>query len=455
MAERKAITRRVPKKIVLLDYYSEKNRGDAAIQVGLIRLVRKRFPEAEISVVAAIGANQARDIPEHFPHTLREGVEVMGGVCPTIVAAREPHFLLRMKLARVAFVAFSITVCVLLLAMLALRLPPSFVALFLPRTFREALQDLAAADLILWRGTNFRMGKRVLREAYSTFMWCYQPLVCMLLGRPVACVGVSLWSPKTVFSRSILCFVFRRCVFLAAREEESVGRVRELLGEKGPGVTLLPDLSFVLLQSDARSIQRAPSTNTIGVTLVGRNKEDAEGVARYVRLMRSFVDTILSDSRRSIVVIPQATTRSEDASSIVDDIVSGIAADKRERIRIRTEELSIEELLKTYAGLDALVATRLHSSIFALAVGTPVFVLQYDEGPQWNILSMLGVKDFVMEYRKLDERGILECFGRFMERTEYPMSDVQKNFERYYQEIKTVFAGVPYAYDQWVQSRKK
>jgi colanic acid/amylovoran biosynthesis protein len=40
--------------------------------------------------------------------------------------------------------------------------------------------------------------------------------------------------------------------------------------------------------------------------------------------------------------------------------------------------LSLQEILDIYGGYDALVATRLHAALMALAVGTPAFVVNYE-----------------------------------------------------------------------------
>lgn len=441
-----------PPKILLLDYYSEKNRGDAAIQVGLIRLVRSQFPEAIISVVSAIGANQSRDFSEHFSQTNKENISILGGLCLTSVprgerSRRTP------KLLRAIRATSSFVFCVILLALLIIRVPAGILAAALPGTFATTLRALAKADLIVWRGTNFRNGTSATRDIYSTFFWCFQPAVCLALGKPVACAGVSLWEPRTAISEYMYQAVFRRCIFVASREEESLGRIRAILGEQGPSPVLMPDLSFILLKEETKFARSLTRGTTVGVTIVDRHKGDWQGRMRYLRVMNSIFDEILADPAVSIVIIPQATTQSEDASGIVDDILAARSSSERARIVVGRGERTIQELVREYARLKYMVATRLHSSVFALASGTPVFVMRYDKGPQWNILSMLGAGAFVVDYRTVDEHSIEERFRSFIADT-YPSDDILKKFARHHDHINDVFMGAREAYERWLIRKK-
>jgi len=443
-----------PKKILLLDYYSEKNRGDAAIQVGLVRLVRAQFPEATVSVVSSLGANQSRDLPEHFPHTREEGVAVYGGLCPTTVSLQESNRFLQVKAIRAFVAGGSFLLCVALLGLLAVRVPVSLLAVCMPASFRKTIQILAESDMVVWRGTNFRSGTSFLRDAYSTFFWCFQPLACLFMGKPVTCVGVSLWLPRTFVARAIYRMAFRQCIFFAVREEESLGRVRSILGGRGPEVVLMPDLSFILLKELTGLSSSSTRGDQVGVTIVDRHKGDSAGRARYTRVMRAILNEIVSNPATSIVIIPQVTTRSEDASGIIEEILSDLAPRARDRITIGVGEHSIEELVAEYARLDYLVATRLHSSIFALASGTPVFVMRYDEGPQWSILSMLGVGSFVVDYRATDERDIVERFRSFRIEGAYPTIKILENFKMYHEQIGVVFSQISSAYEQWTRNKQ-
>jgi len=216
----------------------------------------------------------------------------------------------------------------------------------------------------------------------------------------------------------------------------------------------MPDLSFIFLKEVAGFSSSSTRDARVGVTIVDRHKGDSAGRARYTRVMRAILNEILSGPDASIVIIPQVTTRSEDASGIVEEILSDLPVRARARITIGAGERSIQELVAEYAGLDYLVATRLHSSVFALASGTPVFVLRYDKGPQWSILSMLGAGSFVVDYRATDERDIVERFRSFRIDGAYPTSEILENFRTHYERIGEVFLQISSAYEQWARNKQ-
>ena len=82
----------MPLKILLLDFWSEKNRGDAAMQQALIRMTRQYFKSSRVYVCMAYGFNQAHKFIDHFDYTLKEGVDdLLPGFFPTFFPMKIPH----------------------------------------------------------------------------------------------------------------------------------------------------------------------------------------------------------------------------------------------------------------------------------------------------------------------------------------------------------------------------
>jgi len=71
------------KIIVIVDYLSEKNRGDAAIHLGLINILRNCYPDATISAISTIGANQFPKMEKEYDQSNLLGIKVIGGLVPT------------------------------------------------------------------------------------------------------------------------------------------------------------------------------------------------------------------------------------------------------------------------------------------------------------------------------------------------------------------------------------
>ncbi|MBM3138612.1 MAG: polysaccharide pyruvyl transferase family protein, partial [Chloroflexi bacterium] len=226
-------------QVLLLDYCSEKNRGDAAMQVGLIRLVQKYFHHSDISAVTVFGANQTQGFYKEYDHTLKMSVTLLGGLKPTFfpLGDNETRLEFFIELMNLVFLAFSSIV----LLLLALKLPTPIIAHFLPAEFRKTLYAIRDADVVIWNGRNFRSRENWLLEAYRTFNVIYHPLLCKLLSKPMVCVGASLWNLNSPLSKRLLRSVFEYCTFISFREPYSYKAAQTLLDPQREGhIRLLP-----------------------------------------------------------------------------------------------------------------------------------------------------------------------------------------------------------------------
>lgn len=76
-------------KVVIVDFVSEKNRGDAAIHMGLINLLHKSFPNAVLSAVSVFGANQFPEMNQEYDQSSVVGIQIYGGLVPTFFPANK------------------------------------------------------------------------------------------------------------------------------------------------------------------------------------------------------------------------------------------------------------------------------------------------------------------------------------------------------------------------------
>lgn len=90
-----------------------------------------------------------------------------------------------------------------------------------------------------------------------------------------------------------------------------------------------------------------------------------------------FLGHFLDGGGTEVVLIPQVTLEMERTDSIERTLVEKLGAD---RVRVVGGSPSVMELTSLYAGIDLLIATRLHSAVFALCQGTPVVAIPYDAG---------------------------------------------------------------------------
>lgn len=411
-----------PKNVLLLDVWSDRNRGDAAMQIALVRLIRRRLPQSRITAMTVLGANQSSTIAGEFDETGPLVDEIVGGFRPTTapIGSRQ---------ARALWVRKAVGAASLLAGFVALPIWPvaarsRAVRALLPRSLQRTVLAMQSADLVIWRGRNFRANS-IGREPVEVWTRIYNPLVALMLGKPVACIGSSVWPLRHPLARLMVRSVAGRALFVSLREQASFDCAATLLHDKPVRLELLPDLSLVIVAGEKASIahrQLPAKPARLGVTLndwrgCGRKAHD-----EYVRALVRFLGRFLEGGGTEVVLIPQVTLAMERADSIERILVEKLGAD---RVRVVAGSPSVMELTSLYAGIDLLIATRLHSAVFALCQGTPVVAIPYDAGAKWGVLDTIGARDLDVPFDGLTADLLARKVEAVWERREELLASVR------------------------------
>lgn len=437
--------------IVLLDFASEKNRGDAAMQMSTVALVKKYFPESTTRVMTIFSARQLPAALGEFDHTHPDPeIEFVGGVYATNeIFSHEknpPSFIRRLYKVGAFFQG------VVFVGLLWLRFPQYIATLVLPSTSRASFQVLVESDFIIWNGRNIRSHSTV-KEPHDVFTLLFHPLLCILLRKPVVCLGTSVWPLKHPLARTLARYVFCRCLFISVREKSTNDYVNNVLscdGGNKPRIEHLPDLSLYVLSEYAQTITRYVTKTQrprIGLTIVGEREIGDTNLQRvYVSQMNTLVQYIYKEMNAEFIVVPQVTFAPEDNTATVQAILENIPTDSYSVVE---GDIGLVNLMQTYSTLDFLCATRMHSAIFASAVGTPVFSIAYDSGAKWNILHDMGLKsDAVLAMQDLRAVDIIQRFLSIWETASSRMNKVQAQLEnKIYPAVEDHMKITRYIYD--------
>ena len=400
-----------PLRIVILDFVPETNRGDAALQVGMINLINKYFDRSKISVVCAIGANQTEKLIGEYDHSSKMPVVLTGGLKPTFFPlGKTSRSILLVELLNV--LGFITSLFPLVLS--ALKMPPSLIKAILPGEFRKSFSMIYDADLVIWNRRNFRSRKFRLLEIYRILYTIYHPMLTILLDKPMAHVGTSLWKLKSPLAKRALKVVLKHCFFISCREESSHSEAIKLLPDVDKErLRLLPDLSFVVFDKldeiikHRRTFSKADLPVEIGITLVDWASDGQDGRTIYKNAITESIKYFVRNGSQ-VTIVPQVTKKWENFMRILDEIYSDLSPDETKNVNLVEGEPTVNKLLEIYSQLDFLIATRLHSSIFALAVQTPVVAVAYDAGGKWGILDGMGYKDYIIPYSEITASGLID-----------------------------------------------
>lgn len=432
----------------MLDFASEKNRGDAVLQLALIRLTRKYFRDAELVICTVYGANQFPEALIHFEYSSKEKTikEIVGGLMPTYYPISEKDVVCN-EYIQLIKKAFSLLLSTLIILALIIKIPSYLVMKFLPYNFRHTFKHFMEADLVIWNGRNLH-GPGFLMELYSIFTLLFHPIICMLLKKPIACVKTSVWQLKNPLARIIIKILFKKLIFISVREENSMENLKKILGESNIGNTIvLPDLSLYILRPLSKKVIKKHDNKNkklkIGLTLMDWRWHGLEARRQYVCVIRNFLRYLIKEFNADVIVIPQVTKIEENVNSILCDILRNMNYNEINKIHILRKELSLKELLEIYANIDFLIATRMHSAIFALSVGTPTLAIAYDQGAKWGIFKMLGAENIVLNYKGINEQLIINKFKWIWSNRKILINTVQKHLDKLYmkaeENVKLIF----------------
>ncbi len=386
-------------KVVIIDYVSEKNRGDAAIHNGLINLLQKSFPNAVLSAVSVFGANQFPEMNQEYDQSSVLGIQIYGGLVPTFFPAnkkREKPILL-FEFQNFLGLIFRLW----LLFALKLKIPLRLLKFFISKKYRVTLELIENADLLVIRGRNYRNRKTAALEIFRILSKIFHLLLCSQLSKKMVLIGTSVWDQKSNLADRLLGFAFKACEFVTVRERGSFKVAKKLaITYNFPEPFLLPDLSFAVF-NDRKDIIlnrmrafRRPYPKVIGLTIHDWKTQGLKTRDNYLKSISGLVK-YYSDLHSRIVIIPQVSINWEDNSELLDELKFTV---RTNNIDVIKGNPSVQELLQIYSKLDLLVATRMHSAIFAAAVNTPIIAIAYDKGGKWNIIEELGYKDYLMNY---------------------------------------------------------
>jgi len=422
--------------ILLLDYVSETNLGDLALQEGLIRLVREHFPRASLGATVIFGENQDWRRSHHFAQLERhEDIATSGALRPTFYplsgAKTDP---LRMELKNVVGALAGVS------TLLLIALAGERAERFLPGSFARTCRLIRGADIVVCRGRNFR-ATRWFIEPYRMGMRLLMPLACLLYGKPVFNISSSFWPLRNPLTSAMLRAVLRRCSYITVRESASLRELEALLGDdpRNPPIAQLPDLCFAEIRDRVRSYdasrRREEGSMRIALTLMDWAGDGPVARDRYVQAIAAFIEHAASTCASEFYIVPQAFTPWEASDEVVDRILSSLSPGTRERVIVTGSSDGVDGVLEQYEAADYLIGTRMHSAIFALSKGTPVVAIACDRGSKWHILDDLGYGDYVIPHNEITAELLIERFELLRAREERVMPAISRAVRKHCRDV--------------------
>lgn len=245
-----------------------------------------------------------------------------------------------------------------------------------PRTLREALNEFAAADVIIAAGGTY------LVPHYRIFPKILDLLTAWSMRRPFVLFTQSL-GPFHPSRDRLLKFVLRRARLILVRDKKSRQHL-ESLGIGSDRVAECADSAFALVES-ATTAQRTPG-RALSVAVSVRDWPHIKlsgvgGMSDYLDAVADAVRWLIEERNASVTFLSTCQGVAEywtDDSRTAAEVAQRLPESVRGRVRINTEFHSPYEMLKLLGEFDVVVATRMHMAILAMCAGVPVLPIAYE-----------------------------------------------------------------------------
>ncbi|MBI4233163.1 MAG: polysaccharide pyruvyl transferase family protein [Chloroflexi bacterium] len=404
-------------KVVMVNYWSDSNKGDCAMALGTITAFKRSFPDVQFTVSPAFWHKDTRfsDACRHIRAVFPD-VQIISSDLPVV----ENEALLRRfpgpmaaALARPWW-----------LSHIARSLPS--LALGLKHT--PLLRSIAEADLVLSSpGSYFFVllpGLKPMLERLLGGMYAhaYPLLAARRMGKPFALYSQTVGPfhgnrPIMAATRRLL----QPATFISVREE---GSKAELLkcGVEEHRVHVFPDASFGVAPSPPERVAGLLARyglrpgQFMALTVRPWSFYGEALYQRYLDTMAQAVDALLSEGTSpKVAIVLMSTMRfaGEDDLEAAEALRQRVQA--KDRVVIVTEDMTPPDISALYGQARFLVGTRAHSLILASLSGTPSVGISYWGHKTHGFTRMLGLEEFTLNIRELDTQGVLNAVHRLLD----------------------------------------
>lgn len=382
--------------------YTDKNKGDAAIIIATVQLIRSADREAEIHLFSTYGCNDARFRTDHnIIKRYADRLHPSFFSEPVIPLGRRLQFL-----RLIPFLWNFLKSAYLLIS------PKLYLSSFiLKKEEARAFEEYLSSDVIFSKGGSYLYAENdSIRSSLSLVRMLYPFVLAARYNKKMIIFSQSLGPVVGRFNNWLFRQVLLKVDHIYLRESLCIDRyesVRSICDRKGRRV--IPDTAFYLHDDDSSDAHELlPIDRTVfnvGFTIVNNDykyiKEKSELAAKKESYKNCIIDSIrfLVDRHSAAIhIFPQVLVdmshEGHNDLTLSQEIKASFAGTKYDKhINIYTMDLSPVQLRNLYGEMGIFIGTRLHSVIFALSVSVPSINIAYHGTKAQGILTQLGGMD--------------------------------------------------------------
>lgn len=374
------------------------NGGDAAILLGMLKALKKRFGQDTVFVVTGSHPEVCEQL---YP-----GIQwrtVIGREADTTsfnhirVIGRIARLFKNYKYYTAAYLRRS-------------HIP--LYKLLLNKYDAETLNEYATSDYIISSGGTY------LIEPYGITAQYIDYRISLILGKPLIQYTQSMGPFTTTQTQNRLRWVFNRCQTILLRDKKSASNVLSL-NIKDPSILhVVPDAAFALGDKSQMMKRNSDTMQKYGNAAISvrewAHASNPQVMSNYRQCIANAVMMLVEKGYRiHFISTCQEIPAYTDDNKEVDNILRLIPDIYYPNIIKYNEHLPIPRIMSMLKEMDFIIATRLHMSILSLISGTPVYPIAY-EFKTVELYKSLGY-EHVDELEKLSTGNIVISINEFIE----------------------------------------
>jgi colanic acid/amylovoran biosynthesis protein len=384
--------------ILIVNLHAMSNRGDAAIMAVTLDMVRKAFPDANITL--------AVNNVEEFQNL---AVEVVPSF-KTWAWSKDEHG---------HAMWHPLHLFLLLLAAMTLLCWRFTGHLIFPcsSSKRTLLQAYTTADVVVNCGGNTLYARHKLALAFW-IIW-FSQLCGPICNKPLICLPQTVGPFYLKIHALAAATLLKQAKLIMVRDSPSYKLVTQELAVSSQQCVLTPDLALYLENHQReKPSEQAISKRLIGISVIdwGTQYPHFHRQEEYEQAIAATVSTLLKDGYQ-VAFFSQSDTSvwGEDDTIPAQRIIKQLSPEIQAKIiKPLIVPQEPKQFLSFYGQFYLVIATRLHATILALVANTPVVPIAYTT-KSWGFVDDLNLRPITLDIENVTSDALIDTVHSVLE----------------------------------------
>lgn len=379
------------KKVVLINSYSDRNKGDLGIILGTINIIKSKYPNCRIDAISSFTSEDNWFETEHI-----ELKKYINKIFPNVIG----------RVHKKSFIGkLYVVVRDIIKSFIIEFFPIWFLDIYLNIFHSQTQKIIKKSDLIISKGGSFLCN----RDNYIDKLRLQRELmifrICLRYNKNIIIWGQSIGPIYGKRDLMRIKDILKKMKFVVVREELCLSKYNTIFKDLN-NIIKGHDLAFNLTGEKILKFNKSISINdNCNVAFTLKNYKNEYSNNLYFNILKNIIIHLNNNYDCTFHFVPHVTI--DDDILQVKRFVSLISKSiPKNRILIDENEYSIKDLLKIYKSKDLLIGTRLHSTIFALTTNTRVINIGYHATKAKGVFNDIGLGEYQFELEDSTEKII-------------------------------------------------